>query len=78
MLWLRPLLRQTLVSFAAMSSSTSSTPGAAAAAGGNGGGAGARVLISQPEVFARKKAKFVAEGAGKLQVCLIVTFLIAV
>ena len=59
MLWLRPL-RQTLVSFAAMS-------GTAEAGAGNGGAA-ARVLISQPAVFARKKAKFVAEGPGKLQV----------
>lgn len=66
MLWLRPLLGQTLVSFAAMSSSSSTLE--AAAAGWNGG---ARVLISQPEVFARKKAQFISEGPGKLQVCHI-------
>lgn len=60
MLW-RRALRSSLVSFAAMSSSstsraTSSSP------------SGVRVLIAQPQVFARKKAKFVSEGPAKLQV----------
>lgn len=62
MLWRRPL-RSSLVSFAAMSSSSSSSSGV-----GDGGAAAVRVLIAQPDVYARKKAKFVAEGASKLQV----------
>lgn len=58
MLWLRHTLRSSLVSFAAMSSSSSSSSS----------GAGLRVLISHPEVFASKKAKFVKEGPSKLQI----------
>lgn len=45
-----------------MSSSTCSSSTSSSAPGG------VRVLISQPEVFAQKRTKFVKEGPSKLQI----------